>query len=56
MAHPEIVGMRTSQLPTTFKSDEGTMSFDYSYTNEGYVSKMTVKNGGNTMSYNLTWE
>ncbi|MBR5454664.1 MAG: hypothetical protein IKV60_02595, partial [Rikenellaceae bacterium] len=56
MAHPEIVGMRTQQLPATYKTKNGTISFAYTYDKEGYVTKIALKLGNETMSYTFTWE
>ncbi len=56
MAHPEIVGMRTNQLPTTYKTEDGTISMTYTLDKEGYVSEMTAKFGSKSMTYKFTWE
>lgn len=48
MAHPEIAGMRTKQLPTNVSG----LSFSYEYDAEGYISKMRF----NTGVALLTWK
>ena len=59
MAHPEIAGMRTNQLPNTYsysRYDEE-FSLTYEYDKEGYISKIKLKdNDGNTDTYTLTWK
>ena len=63
MAHPEIAGMRTTQLPTsvtwTYDNYSGTESetstFAYEFDKDGYISKITVKKYL-TYTYTLTWE
>ena len=57
MAHPEIAGMRTNQLPNTYSPDDEEFSMTYEYDNEGYISKIKLKdNDGNTDTYTLTWK
>lgn len=56
MAHPEIVGMRTNQLPTTYKTEDGTISMTYTLNKEGYVSEMAAKLGSKSVTYKFTWE
>lgn len=57
MAHPEIVGMRTNQLPNTYLPDDEEISMTYEYDKEGYISKIKLKdNDGNTDTYTLTWK
>lgn len=59
MAHPEIAGMRTNQLPNTYSLDdeEISISLTYEYDKEGYISKIRLKdNDGNTDTYTLTWK
>ena len=60
MAHPEIAGMRTNQLPASitwtysgYDDDTETSILSYEFDNEGYVSKIKSKDGG---SYTLTWK
>ena len=48
MAHPEITGMRTKQLPTRM----GGITFTYEFDKEGYISKLGVNNTEAT----LTWK
>lgn len=64
MAHPEIAGMRTNQLPTkiTWTDNYGseTSTFAYEFDKEGYISKVVGKetfNGSTeTYTYTLTWQ
>lgn len=58
MAHPEIAGMRTNQLPNTYLyEDDEEFSLTYEYDKEGYISKIKLKdNDGNTDTYTLTWK
>lgn len=64
MAHPEIFGMKTNQLPISCKgvpgghiqAEEFTETYEYEFDAEGYISKIIVKTGsGGTYSYTLTW-
>lgn len=57
MAHPEIAGMRTNQLPNTYSPDDEEISMTYEYDKEGYISKIKLKdNDGNIDTYTLTWK
>ena len=57
MAHPEIAGMRTNQLPNTYSPGDEEISMTYEYDKEGYISKIKLKdNDGNTDTYTLTWK
>lgn len=61
MAHPEIAGMRTTQLPTglteTFYSKTTTATFTYEFDKDGYVIKMIAKaTDGLTKTYTITWQ
>lgn len=56
MAHPEIAGMRTNQLPTTYKTEDGTISIAYTLDTEGYVSTMVAKLDGDNMIYTFHWQ
>ena len=57
IAHPEIAGMRTNQLPNTYSPDDEEISMTYEYDKEGYISKIKLKdNDGNTDTYTLTWK
>lgn len=49
IANPEIVGMRTNQLPT----DINGMKLTYEFDKEGYISKINVGEQG---AYILTWK
>ena len=58
MAHPEIAGMRTNQLPNTYSyADDEEFSLTYEYDKEGYISKIKMKNeDGESETYTLTWK
>lgn len=62
MAHPEIVGMRTSQLPaniieTSRRHVITTYTYTYEFDKEGYISKMIKKGSdGSLWTYTLTWK
>lgn len=66
MAHPEIIGVKTKQLPATITEtmDDGpgygeqTVVNTYSYTfdNEGYISKIELASNEDKLTYTLTWE
>ena len=57
MAHPEIAGMRTNQLPNTYSPYEEEISMTYEYDKEGYISKIKMKNeDGDSDTYTLTWK
>ena len=58
MAHPEIAGMRTNQLPNTYLyEDDEEFSLTYEYDKEGYISKIKMKNeDGDSDTYTLTWK
>ncbi len=57
MAHPEIAGMRTNQLPNTYSPDDEEISLTYEYDKEGYISKIKYEyEDGNVVTYTLTWK
>ena len=64
MAHPEIAGMRTNQLPTkiTWTDNYGSeiSTLTYEFDKEGYISKIVgeeISNGSTeTDTYTLTWQ
>ena len=58
MAHPEIAGMRTNQLPNTYSyADDEEFSLTYEYDKEGYISKIKMKDeDGDSETYTLTWK
>ena len=65
VAHPELFGVRTMQLPATITSvystteDTVTNVTEYSYEmdNDGYITKITgTGEDGYSYSYTLTWE
>lgn len=60
-AHPELFGMRTTQLPasvTANYSDSSPYKVSYSYEldKDGYISKITFTDEEDAGSYILTWE
>lgn len=70
MAHPEIIGCRTKQLPATitvtwndgpgYGEQTEAISYSYKFDNEGYISKITMSDGPSNgpvvdICY-LTWE
>ena len=57
MAHPEIAGMHTNQLPNTYSyADDEEFSLTYEYDKEGYISKIKMKDNDGTDTYTLTWK
>ncbi len=57
IAHPEIAGMRTNQLPNTYSPEDEEFSLTYEYDKEGYISKIKMKNeDGDSETYTLTWK
>ena len=57
MAHPEIAGMRTNQLPNTYSPEDEEFTLTYEYDKEGYISKIKMKNeDGESETYTLTWK
>ncbi len=60
MAHPEIAGMRTSQLPTSSTVTEDnlgeTETITYEFDKEGYISKIKTKDSYGSATYTLTWK
>ncbi|MBQ8225375.1 MAG: DUF4595 domain-containing protein [Bacteroides sp.] len=69
MAHPEIAGMRTTQLPTNITwaydnydgTESETSTIEYEFDKEGYISKImgreTDSDGEtSTYTYTLTWQ
>ena len=60
LAHPELLGLRTTQLPKTMSytydnKDSNVDSFSYELDKEGYISKMTTTYS-DVGSWILTWE
>ena len=63
IANPELIGAKTTQLPTSYKynsnhskdEDEDSISLAYDFDSDGYITKVTLKQGGDTISYSLTW-
>ena len=60
LAHPELIGVRTTQLPTMVKygnTEYYIDTYSYEFDAEGYVSKVVVSDSdGYTETYALTWE
>lgn len=62
MAHPEIAGIRTSQLPTSvtitndYSGETETSTITYEFDKEGYISKIKVKESAGSSTYTLTWK
>lgn len=66
IAHPELAGLRTTQLPasrTNYWKDEpgSSTTYAYEFDNEGYISKITkIKtsehSGEQIYTYTLTWK
>ena len=62
MAHPEIMGVRTKQLPTGLicLNENGycySSSYTYEYDQDGYISKITeTYEDGDIIDYILTWK
>lgn len=67
--NPELAGMKTNQLPVsctnvfngTHPEYNYTVTYEYEFNTEGYISKITEKRargveGDSTCSYTLTWE
>ena len=57
IAHPELIGARTNQLPATYSRDDGLVSnYSYEFDSEGYVTKIIETDNGITYcTYSLTW-
>lgn len=61
-AHPELLGLRTSQLPAsvTYTYDDNSSSthiYSYEFDNDGYISKVTESSGDSIYGIlTLTWE
>lgn len=56
IAHPEIAGMRTQQLPATQNISNRVATFTYEFDKDGYVTTVAVRNESQTESFSLTWE
>ena len=60
MAQPQIAGMRTTQLPSSitwvdrYETDASTITYEFD--NEGYISRLNIKEGSNTYTFTLTWK
>lgn len=60
IAHPELAGIRTTQLPASYTYESHTFSFTDSYTYEfdkdGYISKIHLHQGEYKGTTTLTWK
>ncbi len=60
MAHPELCGMRTTQLPASWtitnRNETETMNATYEFNKDGYISKMNIKTGDGVNTLVLDWE
>lgn len=60
MAHPELCGMRTTQLPASWtitnRNETETMNATYEFNKDGYISKMNIKTGDGVNTFVLDWE
>jgi len=62
IAHPELAGMRTTQLPTHYTDQDvlGGMSqgtYNYKFDSENYVKECTISEKSRIMKvYSMTWE
>lgn len=61
-AHPDLLGMRTNQLPSKLSSEYYTTDISYTFTNDGYIENCTLKetrvyNGDIwTTTYKFKWQ
>ena len=65
VAHPEIAGMKTTQLPSThtwtydygvYGSGSKIDHLNYEFDNDGYISKINGEVNGEPYTYTITWE
>lgn len=66
MAHPELAGMRTTQLPNTMtwayidsysgNTSEEKSTLTYEFDKQGYITKLVGNSEGYIYTYELTWE
>ncbi len=63
VAHPETLGIQTTQLPTTYtkkysySSNVESADITYEFDKEGYISKIKYEyEDGNVATYTLTWK
>ena len=59
MAHPELVGTRTTQLPAsqTWEDENETATYSYEFDKDGYISIIKGKSSsGSTQIITLTWQ
>ena len=60
-AHPELFGLRTTQLPVSHTCTYGynlsyTETYSYEFDKEGYITKITQTEDGNVNTFTLLWE
>ena len=66
MAHPELAGMRTTQLPNTMtwaytdsysgNTSEEKSTLTYEFDKQGYITKLVGNSEGYIYTYELIWE
>lgn len=60
MAHPELCGMRTTQLPASWtitnRNETETMNATYEFDKDGYISKMNIKLRDGVNTFILDWK
>ena len=52
MAHPELIGMRTDQIPSNMTKNDKTSSISYQFDQDGYITRCSFDG----WDYNLTWK
>lgn len=56
IAHPELWGARTTQLPAKYIYGDTEETYSYEFDAEGYVSKVVISYPDGKVTYDLTWE
>ena len=59
LAHPELMGARTTQLPSTVTwgdSEDEKETYSYEFDIDGYVSKIVILYSDSKHTFKLTWE
>ena len=55
-AHPEIIGMQTSQLPTSLNINGKKITYEYEFDKDGNITNIIeTAEDGSTTSYSTTW-
>ena len=63
--HPELVGIQTTQLPTSAirtitggpsSGESGSVAYEYEFDEEGYITKVTEIFPDETYTYTISWE